>query len=42
MQSGYSEIMGVFPPNDPGAPVMTDGMVTALSDVSAPPFNVRN
>jgi hypothetical protein len=44
MQSGYSEIMGFFPPNDPGAPLMTDGMVAALTDtkVSAPPMNVRD
>jgi hypothetical protein len=42
MQSGYSEVMGFFPPNDSGAPLMTDGMLTAINTISAPPMNVRN
>ena len=40
MQSGYSELMGLYPPGkgDRLTPAMTD----VLASTSAPPFNVRD
>ena len=40
MQSGYSELMGLYPPGP--APKLSDAMASALSSFSAPPFKVRD
>ena len=40
MQSGYSELMGLYPPGE--GKKLTDLQLDALSDFSAPPFGVRN
>lgn len=40
MQSGYSELMGLYPP---GAGLrLTPAMIEAVSGVAAPPFKVRD
>ena len=42
MQSGYSEMMGLYPPRS-GAPEMTERMVKSFEDGTAlPPFKVRD
>mmetsp|Transcript_10832 Transcript_10832/g.13637 ORF Transcript_10832/g.13637 Transcript_10832/m.13637 type:complete len:113 (+) Transcript_10832:358-696(+) len=40
MQSGYSELMGLYPPGQ-GAR-LSSNMINAISTVAAPPFKVRD
>lgn len=40
MQSGYSELMGLYPPGQ--GTRLTPGMVNAVHTVAAPPFKVRD
>ena len=40
MQSGYSELMGLYPPGS--GDQLTQAQIKALSDVSAPPFKIRS
>jgi hypothetical protein len=43
MQSGYSELMGLYPPGESGAPAMTQGEYSSLrSGKAMPPFGVKN
>lgn len=43
MQSGYSELMGLYPPNQSGAPSLTQEEYASLrSGKAMPPFNVQN
>lgn len=43
IQSMYSELLGLYPPNKSGAPKLTEDNQKSLdSGVAAPPFKVRN
>ena len=42
IQSGYSEYMGMFPPNSKKSIKLTMPQVKAINGVSAPPFTVRD
>ena len=43
IQSGYSELMGLYPPKKSGAAPLTEGMVKNLEDgIGMPPFKVRD
>ena len=43
MQSGYSEMMGLYPPKKSGAPKLSEGMVKNFEDgIDLPPFKVRD
>ena len=43
MQSGYCEIMGLYPPELSGAAKLTQGMLDNLNEgIGMPPFNVRD
>ena len=44
MQSGYSELLGMFPPMNSTKEALTEDQITALQDGgrSAPPFGIRN
>lgn len=42
IQSGYSEYMGMFPPNPKKSIKLTMPQVKAINGVSAPPFTVRD
>lgn len=42
LTSGYSELMGIYPPGLSGAPQLTTQEQNQLNSVAAPPFKVRN
>ena len=43
IQSGYSELMGLYPPGKSGAAKLSDGMKMNLEDgIGMPPFKVRD
>ena len=42
IQSGYSELMGLYPPGQSGAERMTPGMVRSIKDPRLTPFKVRD
>lgn len=42
LQSGYSELMGLYPPGESDAPQLTQGEVDSLSGAGRPPFRVRD
>ena len=42
LQSGYSELMGLYPPGQSGAERMTPGMVRSIKDPRLTPFKVRD
>ena len=42
MQSGYSELMGLYPPGQSGAERLTKGMVQNIRDPRLTPFKVRD
>ena len=43
IQSGYSELMGLYPPGKSGAARLSQGMIDNLEDgVGMPPFKVRD
>ena len=43
IQSGYSELMGLYPPGKSGAPKLTQGMIDNMKEgIGMPPFKVRN
>ena len=42
IQSGYSELMGLYPPGQSGAERMTSGMVESIKDPRLTPFKVRD
>ena len=42
MQSGYSELMGLYPPGQSGAERLTKGMVQNIRDPKLTPFKVRD
>ena len=42
MQSGYSELMGLYPPSHESPFVLTPEQSEALKTISAPPFKVKD
>lgn len=42
IQSGYSELMGLYPPSQSSTELMTPPMEEAVGTFSAPPFKVRD
>ena len=43
IQSGYSELMGLYPPNQSGAEKLTPGMIKNFEEgITMPPFKVRD
>lgn len=42
IQSGYSELMGLYPPSQSSSELLTPPMEKAVGTFSAPPFKVRD
>ena len=42
IQSGYSELMGLYPPGKSGAEKLTQGMIDCIQQNTTTPFKIRD